>query len=286
MRIFMKKKTFFPLLLSFFVFSVFAKSSQNWQVQSPHVINLYEQNQHNSKVVGIISSKAQNLKNLGCSKDGKWCKVEYRDMIGWIEKRYLVPFQELTSANLAGSKNILSVNCEKVQYRVDKVICNTPHLKKLEEQISFKYEKVLSMIQEKGLSEDEAKVIYSHSEWANKRNDCWRSEKGIAACVELLAQSRLNELNTYEVPEHISQKHYMCEDGTEFYITNNAQDESITVDYDDQHTVLIESPTDFGTKYGINDEKYIWLSGKDAIFNWEPEINLQHCEESEESENF
>lgn len=264
--------------------SAFAAKPDFWDISSSHVVNLYESHRLDSKVVAVISSKAQKLKNFGCKSTKKstnsWCKVEYREQAGWIEARFLTPTHTVKIDDTTSIQNELSINCNKIEYRVDRLICNNATLKMLEENMSLIYEQALSKSQESTEIHEMGKLITSQKEWANKRNECWKAEQGMESCVKRLYESRLNELQTYwKIADIIEENHFTCEDGSEFILTQfNTQGlGTVTIEYGGQKAVLIATPTNKGKKFGLEENRYVWLSNKDALFVWD-EQPLQHCQ--------
>ncbi|MGD9592037.1 MAG: MliC family protein [Candidatus Berkiella sp.] len=270
---------------------VAAITPEFWEISSSHVVNMYDSNHLHAKVVDVISTKAQKLRNLGCKglkiknevKQG-WCKVDYRDKIGWIESRYLKPYI-VDTTNESVNENELSVNCTHISYRVDKLICHDARLKKLEEQMSQLYAQAIDNTLYHGENSQLGDLIRSQKDWVNQRNECWRSQDGIENCVTKLYESRLNALKAYQnlkKQHHASQ--FICEDGTSF-ILNQFDDnqDAVAIEYEGEKVVLIATPTEFGTKFGQGDDRYIWFNAKDAVFVWDEDTPVQHCERQENS---
>ncbi|MBS0287807.1 MAG: MliC family protein [Proteobacteria bacterium] len=273
-----------PFLLSF-VFSIPLSLNANnnqpkyWSVNSDHVVNIYEQPKYNAKVVGVISPKSYGLKNLGCSlkKTNAWCKIDYREQIGWIEGRYLKEYiqEEKLIAN-----NDFTVNCERIEYNDDKLICHDSHLKMLDEQLNAVFEQA----QKVALAEEEQdaldKLKENQKEWVKNRHDCWKSQIGLAECIKQFYEMRITELQAYwKLIPSTTFNHFICDDNTEFFITEYATKPlaSATIDYEGNRAVLVQSATANGVKYiGANDS-YVWLQGKNAAFAWDLSKPVLHC---------
>lgn len=262
--------------------SLYAKESEPkfWQIDSDHVINIYDHPKLNAKVVGVISAKAYGLKNLGCSakKSNAWCKIEYREQTGWIEARYL---KEYVPEQQPKVKNEFTVDCEHIEYNDDKLICQDDNFKKLDEQMNTVFEQAqkVALETEEGKAAFE-KLLTTQREWINSRHDCWKSDVGLIPCVKNLYENRISELQAHwKLIPSIAMNQFICEDNTEFFITEYETKPlaSATVDYEGQRAVLAQTVVASGVKYVGANDRYVWLKGKEAIFFWDQTKGIQHC---------
>ena len=84
-----------------FVASIPAFSAEGWRVVGIKLegrVHLRQQATSRSKIVAYIPGNARGLKNLGCQ--GNWCKTKFRNITGWVFKRYLAPDKEKVAATV------------------------------------------------------------------------------------------------------------------------------------------------------------------------------------------
>jgi hypothetical protein len=59
------------------------------KVETNDSLNIRQKTHHKSKKMGSIEASAKCLKRFNCK--GKWCKVEYQSITGWVHKKYITP---------------------------------------------------------------------------------------------------------------------------------------------------------------------------------------------------
>ncbi len=259
-----------------------------WQVNSAHVINIYEKSNLDARVLAIISAKAQGLKNLGCKGNvvqrKTWCKVEYREQIGWVEARYLSPYNP-PAATFAKSDTInpFQLNCDKIEYSTDKLICQDPQLKKLDDQLNAVYKQAIELAKESSDDANTQEDILKSSQqmWLNERNDCWKKSNEMAECLKKLYETRITTLQAdWNLEPPKAANHFICEDKSAFLIieyTSTLQPSAV-VEYEDKKHVFIATPTASGVRYSGEADSYVWLKGKEALFAWDLSKPIQHCQ--------
>ena len=283
--------TVFLLLSTLYFSPIVLGTEQNpayWQVNSTHVINIYEKSDLNSRVLAIISPTAQGLKNLGCKgkimKGKTLCKVEYREQIGWVEARYLTAYSQPPKTETENAiQDEFQLNCNKIEYATDKLICQSPPLKMLNDQLNAVFEQALTQAKSETdvVSPQEEALKAAQHHWIAQRNDCWRSTQGRENCIKNLYEQRITELQAdWNIVSPVAANHFKCEDNSVFLIIeyHSTLLPSALMEFDDQRRVFIITPTASGVRYNGKEDSYVWLKGNEALFVWDTSKPLQHCQ--------
>ena len=144
----------FPLIFYGQKASAEASGPDYFQIKADKAVNFYERNDHNAKVIGIIPANTTGLKNLGCTgfvtfeewrkmraeeqaiaKEEVWCKISYKDQMGWIQNIYL---------GENGKSSSPTFDCKKAKGEIEALICSNPAFINLDHQVTDTYQQALA----------------------------------------------------------------------------------------------------------------------------------------------
>ncbi|WP_421782042.1 lysozyme inhibitor LprI family protein [Kiloniella litopenaei] len=164
-----------------------------------------------SSVVAVFTNGTVGLKNLGCTgvlsyedwlklsddekktaKENVWCKVSflqhketaqvgadlYSGVTGWVQNILLQEY---------GVPSGPTFKCEKVTSEVEKLICSDRDLMFLDHTLNGVYNASLDAVNELPSQRQQAaksKLMALQRGWIKGRNDCWKEQEEIKACVQ------------------------------------------------------------------------------------------------------
>lgn len=152
-------------------------------------------------------------------------------------------------------------DCGQADGSVEKLVCETPALAKLDQHLQSVYDNALQQFPD----EDVKTLKTLQRGWIKGRNDCWKADD-ISGCVTLEYDRRITELQVktgaFEVPAAVD---FDCEDGTQlsvyFYSETNIPSAMINAGTDQFFAYQHRSGS--GARYVARNET-LWVKGNEA----------------------
>lgn len=164
-----------------------------------------------------------------------------------------------------------SFDCAKADSDTEDAICNSPELSALDVEMTRLFNLA---IKGKNLTDARRDELRSYQlGWIKGRNECWKSDLGVDACVQQEYALRIAELRTSyadantESPQSIGPLPYVC-DGLDVPVISavfiNVGDPSLAVlTWRDGFMVMPQVISGSGARYS-NGKSSFWIKGKEA----------------------
>ena len=274
-----------PLLLAVALLLVFhgqkasaeASGPDYFQITADQAVILYEKSDLNAKVLGLIPANTTGLKNLGCTgfvTYEEWCKISYKDQMGWIQNIHL---------GENGKSSSPTFDCKKAKGEIEALICSNPDLINLDHQLTDTYQQALAKASSLDTQPDKAvkNLKALQRGWIKGRNECWKELEEKKSCVQTQYERRIAYLQAQWVLVPPSKTvRFECENKGEeffaaFFVTLTIP--SVAVEYGDHREIFVSSPAASGAKYTGDFGRYLWIKGDKATFVWEPAQPEKSC---------
>lgn len=162
-----------------------------------------------------------------------------------------------------------SFSCDDAQGQVETMICSSPGLAALDNQLDRLYRKALDQ------DPDVARLKAMQRGWIKGRNDCWKASDA-HACISDNYGIRMTELEVATgatgVPEPLVYQCQGIEPLLSVYYYNETFKKSALINYADDQRRAFAVPTASGAKYeGRNTS--LWSKGTEARITWDGEVS-------------
>lgn len=183
----------------------------------------------------------------------------------------LTAFSAVLAASVAWAEEP-SFDCDKANSDAEDAICNSPELSALDVEMTRLFNLA---IKGENMTDSRREELRAYQRgWIKGRNECWKSDLGVDACVEMEYALRIAELrseygdaNTDDGPS-IGPVPYVCEglDVPLSAVFINAAEPSLAVlKWGENVLVLSQDISASGARYTEGSATF-WSKGKDAQF--------------------
>lgn len=185
-------------------------------VAANDVLNIRSGPSARDRIVGTIPPKGGGIRNLGCQgglsfdewrtaseaqreagKNRRWCRIEYRDVEGWVAGRFLAEDSggsRVADSAADGAAAKPSFSCAKADTDAMAAICTDGALAELDVELARLYN--LAIDGPHMRADRRAELVAEQRGWIKGRDDCWKSRLSLQDCVAYSYASRIHELRT------------------------------------------------------------------------------------------
>ena len=264
-----------------------------FQLSIDEPVKLYADSRVDAEVILELTGKTNGLRNKGCvgqpgyevwlqmnevervdARDSIWCKVEYQQLAGWIQQKYLSE----------GSFPTPSFSCQMAAGEVEQRICREPELIAFDNQLYRVYHSAMEKAGSIDAFAEEAVNTLKATQrgWIKGRNECWKMPEEIQRCISEQYEYRIAELQVkWMLVDSIETQRFTCgRQAHEFFITFYDSDTlpAAAVEYGDNREVFVGMPTASGARYNGQFGRYVWVKNTEAMFVWDQSIEPLRCE--------
>lgn len=195
-------------------------------------------------------NKSKNVYSKYMNKDDKkWCQIIYREQKGWVQKKYLRPYQLKES----GEKI-----CDNRRVKNQQIVCSNYELVELKQQVTENYEHAEYKAKLNGDREKLRELNKSHKLWENSLAKCGGDIDTQIDCLEQAYKARITYLQArWFLVGNSKSKQYSC-NGQKYTVTsfNTPYFPSVLVQTKREQAVMIDYQNDGEILYLADSERH------------------------------
>lgn len=177
-------------------------------VAADDVLNIRAAASASSDKIGSIPHDADGIRNMGCeggmsyaqwaqaskaereaASHRRWCRISYKGVEGWAAGRFLGEGSTPRKAALSPS-----FDCARAEGAAEQGICADPRLTRLDNELARLYH--LAVNGPNMTPERLQPLKEMQRGWIKGRDDCWKADQGLNACIADRYAARIDEIRT------------------------------------------------------------------------------------------